>query len=296
MNLQTIKNAATSKVGRQILITKKHSPTLLFAGGVVGIVGTTVLACKATLKLEEVLEEAEKSHAQANELVHEDYSERDRKKDHVYIYVRTVVKVTKLYAPAVGLGIVSIGALTGSHVTLTKRNAGLTAAYAALDKGFNEYRDRVREEFGEEKEREIRQDIRIRDVDIHDTETGKDHQYQIKAPGEPSIYARFFDECSSSWSRQPEYNMIFLKAQQNYANDRLRTRGHIFLNEVYDMLGLERSQAGAVVGWVISKDGDNYVDFGIWDGDRERSRAFVNGYEASVLLDFNVDGVIYDKI
>ena len=88
---------------------------------------------------------------------------------------------------------------------------------------------------------------------------------------------------------------MYLKAQQNSFNDLLRARGHVFLNEVYDGLGLERSQAGAVVGWVLG-DGDNYVDFGIFDGDKPRARDFVNGLEASILLDFNVDGVIYDLI
>lgn len=293
MNLELIKNGVTSKVARQILVTKKNSPTIMFAGGVVGVVATTVLACKATLKLEEILDDAEKYHISANELQNVKYSEADRKKDHVLIYIRTVAKVTKLYAPAVGVGVLSIGALTGSHVALTRRNVALTAAYSVLDKGFTEYRARVREEYGIEKEEEIHYKSLQREVVAKDEIPSK----EIQRLGDSSRYARFFDEYAKEWVRNPEYNLVFLKCQQNYANDMLRSRGHIFLNEVYDMLGLERSNAGAVVGWVISKDGgDNYVDFGIFDAGKERSRAFVNGLETSILLDFNVDGVIYDKI
>ena len=84
--------------------------------------------------------------------------------------------------------------------------------------------------------------------------------------------------------------------QQTFFNDLLLSRGHLFLNEVYDQIGIDRTKAGQVVGWVVSKDGDNFVDFGLFDGSTQEKRMFVNGHENSVLLDFNVDGVIYDKI
>jgi hypothetical protein len=120
---------------------------------------------------------------------------------------------------------------------------------------------------------------------------------EVTDPNGVSQYARFFDESCVQWSKTPEYNLTFLNCQQNYANDLLHSRGHVFLNEVYDMLGIPRSQAGAVVGWVLGKDNDvGYIDFGIYDGNRMRARDFVNGYERSILLDFNVDGVIYDLI
>jgi hypothetical protein len=156
MKLELIKNALTSRVGRQILIGKKNSPTIFFASGVAGVIGTTVLACKATLKLEGILEEAEVSREQVQEFKHKDYSEKDRKQDAVRITARTAGKIVKLYAPAVGVGIISVTALTGSHVVLSRRNAAIMAAYSALDKGFNEYRQRVSAEFGEDKELELR--------------------------------------------------------------------------------------------------------------------------------------------
>lgn len=294
MDVKLVKNAVTSKFGRQILLGKKHSPQIMFVGGVIGVIGATLLACRATLQLEEIIDETQAAHEFARG---GDYSEQDRKRDHAYIYMRTVVRVGKLYAPAVGLGVVSIGALTGSHVVLSKRNVALTAAYSALDKGFNEYRARVVEEFGDDKDRQYRYGSEERELVEYSAKGETKRTITAVAPGNPSIYARYFDEYSHSWVKQPEYNLIFLKCQQNYANDLLHSRGHVFLNEVYDMCGIERSQAGAVVGWVITKDqGDNFIDFGVFDETRERARDFVNGREGSILLDFNVDGVIYDKI
>lgn len=112
-----------------------------------------------------------------------------------------------------------------------------------------------------------------------------------------SPYARFFDECSPEWSNDPEYNKMFLHSQQQFANEKLKSKGHLYLNEVYDMLGLPRSRSGAIVGWIYdpenNKAGDNFVDFGIYT---VADPKFVNGYERSVLLDFNVDGLIIDHL
>lgn len=296
MNLSTIKNAVTSKVGRQLLQAQKHSPHLLFGAGVAGVVTGTVMACRATLKVDAYTADAAAKLKEIDKLEHVEYSEEDRKKDKAIVYIQTAAKVAKLYAPSVIVLGGSIVALTSSHSIMTRRNAGLTAAYAALEKGFDEYRKRVRDELGEDKEREFRYGYEPCEV-VDETEEGvkKSVVNRVK-PGTPSIYARFFDPTSSNWSKRPEYNKIFLQSQQNYANDMLLARGHLFLNEVYDMLGLERSSAGSVVGWVLDKAGDSYVDFGVFDASREKARDFVNGHEGSILLDFNVDGVIYDKI
>jgi hypothetical protein len=291
--MRYIPNSVTQKIGRQILLGRKHSPTILFAGGVVGAVASTVMACRATLKLDEVLKETRNQIEDVKTLNHGNYSDHDRRQDLTVLYVRGTVKVVKLYSPAIAIGALSIAALTGSHNILTKRNAGLTAAYAALEKGFKEYRQRVIDEFGEDKDCEFRYG-----AEPHEIEDKKGNKKTVKrvGPGGNSIYARFFDQLCPDWSPTPEYNMMFLKAQQNYANDLLRARGHIFLNEIYDMIGVERSKAGAVVGWVLDKPGDGFVDFGIFDKNNPRARDFVNGREGAILLDFNVDGIIYDKI
>jgi hypothetical protein len=280
-------------LARTMLKLDKNSPAILFGAGVVGVVGSTVLACKATLKLEEVLDEGADKLNTARTLEHREYTETDRVNDVRIIKIQTGVKIAKLYAPAIGLGVVSIAALTKSHDILSKRNAALMAAYKALDEGFKRYRERVVEKYGEDEDRNFRygtQEVAILD------DKGKEQSTWRVSDDIPSIYARFFDQTSTSWSKEPEYNRIFLNCQQNYANDLLRSRGHVFLNEVYDMIGVERSKAGSVVGWVLADQNENYVDFGIFDDDRQIIRDFVNGKEGSILLDFNVDGVIYDLL
>jgi len=285
--------AAISKtVARNGLVLQTKSPGLLFGAGIVGVIGSTVLACRATLKMEEVLGEAKSKLDMAKGLEHADYSERDRQKDITTIYVQSGVKVLRAYGPAIIVGGLSIAALTSSHNILSRRNAALMSAYAAMEKGFAEYRARVVEKYGEDEDRNMRYGSRTEVV-----KEGKvTHQITRVGTDTPSIYARFFDEYSTSWSKEPEYNLVFLTCQQNYANDLLRSRGHVFLNEVYDLLGIPRSEAGAVVGWILGV-GDDYIDFGVWD-DRTNSRVrdFVNGWEGAILLDFNVDGVIFDKI
>ena len=277
----------TQKLARQALILRKHSPRIMFVGGIGGVIVSTVLACKATLKLSDVVDEAETTiFGIRNDLK----DSPGYRKDLAYVYGKTAYDVVKLYSPAIVVGGISIAALTGSHVTLTRRNAAVTAAYAAMAKSFDEYRDRVRRDLGDDRERELRHAVEL--VDIPD-KNGKPKKSAVADPNKMSPYSRFFDEYSPSWQKNPELNKVFLLAQQNYANHLLRARGHVFLNEVYDMLGLERCSAGQMVGWVISETGDNFIDFGMFE---VRNADFVNNVERSILLDFNVDGVIYDKI
>jgi len=299
MKMKFIPNAVTLKLGRQLLKAQKHSPTILFATGVVGVVATVVVASRATLKLEEVLEKTNENLAMAKELHAQDrpdYSESDYQKDLAYVYVRAFGSVAKLYAPAVFIGVASVAALTGSHYILSQRNVALTAAYAALEKGFDEYRRRVIKEVGPDKERELRYESEVAVIG-EETEHGLEMKDVVRAvPNGGSVYARFFDELCPDWKRAPEYNRWFIKCQQNDASTRLKMRGHVLLNEVYESLGHPNTKAGYVVGWLYMKGGDNFIDFGVFNGDSERARAFVNGREGAILLDFNVDGVIYDKI
>lgn len=303
--LELMKQSIKKTTGRTGLVLRKHSPEILMGAGILGIVGSTVLACKATLKLEEVLYDAQHTldtidRTLADEMYEGHYDEEDAKKDKTIVYAKTAVELGKMYAPAISLGVVSVACLMGSHNIMKRRNVAVVAAYKAVEESFANYRRRVVEEFGKDKDEEYRYGIIRTEETVTETdENGKKTKVKKTVdtldPNHTSQYARFFDESCSNWSKTPEYNLIFLKAQQNYANDLLVSRGHLFLNEVYDMLGMERSQAGAVVGWVLDKDSDNFVDFGMYNGD-ERGRAFVNGYERSILLDFNVDGVIYDLI
>ena len=285
----------------------KHSPEILAGVGVVGVVGSLVMACKATTKLSDVLEESKEQLDKIKEVAadpayEEKYSQDDAKKDTTITYVQTAMKVTKLYAPSVILCASSLGCLLASNNILKKRNAALSAAYMTVDKSFKEYRKRVADRFGEEVEKEIRYNIKAEEITKVD-EDGNEVTETVKImdgtddPNSYSDYARFFDESCAAWQNDAEYNLTFLKAQQQYENDLLKARGRLFLNEVYRMLGIDETKAGQVVGWVYNPDnptGDNFVDFGIYNMQRERVRAFVNGYEPNILLDFNVDGVIWN--
>lgn len=303
--LDNIKLFVSKKAGRTGLMINKYSPEILLGIGVVGIIGSTVLACKATLKVEGIVDDAkekiDKIKYADKEIDDATYSEMDYKKDMTLVYVQTGAKFVKLYGPAVGLGVISVGCIMGSHNIMKKRNVALMAAFKLAEQSYADYRKRVVEELGEEKDRQFHYGIKTETIQAEKIdENGKKKKVnevvEFVDPDKHSIYARFFDECSTQWSKTPEYNLVFLKAQQNYANDLLHCRGHIFLNEVYDLLGLPRSQAGALVGWVMTGDGDNFVDFGIYDTNNPSKRDFVNGYERSILLDFNVDGVIHDLI
>lgn len=280
-------------ISRQILIGQKHSPTILFVSGVIGVVATTVLACRATLKLDETLDVVEERINTRNSLQHRDQSLKERSL--TLVYMQNAADVGKLYAPAFIVGVASIAALTGSHRILTNRNSALTAAYIALQKGFDEYRRRVVEDQGEEKDREYR--YGTEEYQKLDDATGKVDTAKRVGPSGASIHARFFDQLCPSWEPTPEANLFFLKCQERYATDRLRMRGHIFLNEVYDGLGMERTKAGQVVGWILSDDEDNFVDFGLTDPSNRKVRDFVNGREGAVLVDFNISkGTILSRI
>ena len=288
-------------------VVEKHSPEILAGVGVVGVVASTVMACKATMKLNDILEESKETRdkireVESNPRYEEQYSHEDAKKDLTINYTQTAMKIAKLYAPAVILGSASLGCLLASNDILRKRNAALSAAYMTVDKSFKEYRQRVVDRFGEEVEKEIRYNIKAEEVTStvvaeDGSETTVTETVKTMDPNLYSDYAKFFDEASPYWQKDPEYNFMFLKSQQQYANDLLKARGRLFLNEVYEMLGIDKTKAGQIVGWVYNPEnpiGDNFVDFGIFDMSKERVRAFVNGYEPNILLDFNVDGNIWD--
>jgi hypothetical protein len=305
--MKLIPDSLGRRIGEQSLFASEKAPKILFVGGVIGMVGSTILACRATLKLEEVLDEIESNKDLAKQIKERvddgvtvepgtTYTDSEHHRDLTIITVRGAGSIAKLYAPSVLLGAASIAALTKSHSILQDRNLAITAAYAAVDAAFTRYRERVVDKFGEEVDSDIYYESE--QVDIVDEETGKVTPTTVVtgAPGSP--YKRFYDEQSSrNWSPDPRNNILFLRSVQNHLNDHLRAHGHVFLNEVFSALGMSHTKAGAVVGWRWDKNsGDDYIDFGVWDGTDEAATAFFNGREGAILLDFNVDGVIYNKI
>lgn len=296
------------KVGFKL---KKHSPEILVVAGTVGVVASAVMACKATLKVTEVIDEAkeniEKIHAVANDESKADiYTEEDAKKDLSIVYVQTGIKMVKLYGPAVALGALSLTGILASNNILRKRNIALAAAYATVEKGFKEYRGRVIERFGDRIDYELRHNIKVKEIEKTITdENGEEKTIKETVDTADTIlsqysdYAKFFDVGNPYWEKDPEYNLMFLKQRERYANEKLQSNGFLFLNEVYEMLGIPKTKAGQIVGWIYNKEnpvGDNYVDFGIYDIHKQANRDFVNGYERTILLDFNVDGNIWDMM
>lgn len=303
MNFAALKELATSKAARQILLTKKHSPKILFIAGTVGVVGTVVLACRATLKVSDVLDH----HEVDEKLIRGGYPEMQAAsptvdKDVRRLQVKTGLEIAKLYAPAVGLGLVSIGALTGSHVILSQRNTAVMAAYAGLDQAYKRYRGMVKDAYGDDIDRKFAFGATTETVNEKLADgTTKSTEKTTVDKTKLNPYQVCYDEHAGKWTREPGMNPIVLGMIQSHANDKLRAQGHMFLNEVFDLLGLPHTKAGAVAGWVYRDDteektGDNYVSFGVFENDIERGTAFVNGDEPSIWLDFNVDGIILDLI
>lgn len=308
MKKPEIMNKMSRAFGRAGLQLKKHSPEILVVSGVVGVVASAVMACKATTKLDSILAESQDNIDKIKNYIDEEgyseeYTEEDGKKDLAITYVQSGLKVAKLYAPAVAVGALSITAILAGHNITRKRNVALAAAYTAVDKAFKDYRGRVVERFGEALDRELRYNIKTKEVEeIVQNEDGTQSvvtkKVEVIDEG-PSEYAKFFDEWCSGWTSDAEYNLMVLRDQQKYANYLLKQKGHLFLNEVYDLLGIKRTKAGNVVGWIYDIDnpnGDNQVDFGIYDVHKPNNREFVNGLEKAILIDPNVDGPILDLI
>lgn len=298
---------------------KQHSPEILVVGGVVGVVASAVMACKATTKIRPIVDgtkvaaeaihaAAEKGEAECNledgSVAIAPYSQEDAKKDLAVTYAHSGLELVKIYAPSVILGAASITCILAGHNILRKRNAAITAAYAILDNDFKGYRSRVVERFGKELDRELKYNIRAHEVeetvvneDGTETTVTKTVDSVTVGPNMPSVFARCFAEGTPGWQRNPQDSLIYLRQQQNYLTNRLLSRGHLFLNEVYEALGYPITEAGNAVGWVYDPNNEtleNFVDFGIYDANDERKIAFVNGDEKNIWIDFNIDGNVWE--
>lgn len=303
-NKTEIMKSVNGVASKTIMKLKKHSPEILVVAGIAGTVVSAVLACKATTKVAEILDETKGTLDTIHEgmktgaINGQEYTTEDGKKDTVVVYAQTGMKLAKLYGPAIILGTLSITSILASNNILRKRNVALGAAYAAIDKSFKEYRGRVIERFGEQVDTELKYGIKAKkfeEIEV-DPETGKEKKVKktvmVADPNLQSNYAVYFDSKSRNYETNPDYNRMFLKAQQAFANDKLQTRGHLFLNEVLDDLDLPRTPAGQIVGW--TKDGpDGYVNFRIVEVERETEDG---RHEPALLLDFNVEGNIWEKM
>ena len=295
------------------IIFKKHAPEILLVAGTIVVVGSAVRACKQSIKAHDILEKANSDIKDVEQAIRvsneEDYTAKDARKDRMKIYGRTFLGFAKCYGPSIIGAIIGFGMIFGGHKILRGRNIALTAAYSGLLAKYNDYRNRVIDKLGEEEEFKLRSGIEDRVLSIVDDDGNEIEENQVKYlpddGSDHSIYAKIFDEFNPNWSRNPVSNLTFLRSQQNFANEKLRAEGYLFLNDVYQALGFPRTSEGQIVGWVWDPNneidghvGDDYVDFGIYNElykDAAR-RDFINAAEPCVWLDFNVDGVVYDLI
>ena len=304
--MKFFENVAAKAVGiaqNTAFKVKKASPELLMFAGGAAIVGGVIVACKSTVKALDIIENYDKTMSAIEQATEEseklNYTNEQRKKDIITVHVQTGIKLGKVYAPAAGLVVGGLVCMGLSHGIMKKRHIEAVAAYKALDKAFKAYRKRVAEKYGEEEEEAVYYNYERKDIKgvegIPDEKNAKVFDGSAANLNEYSVYSRFFDETSSLYSRDPVTNKTTIIMVEKWANNVLNSRGYLFLNEVYRELGFEDTPEGQLVGW-LKGNGDDYVDFKVNNAYRKANREFVNGLEPVVLLDFNVDGVIYDKI
>lgn len=306
MKKETIMKNVSSVFNKTKLSLRKYGPEILVVAGIAGTIASTVMACRATTKLSTILDESKENieaiHKCAeDEDKKDEYSKDDAKKDLTIVYVQTGVKLAKLYAPSVALGVVSITGIVASHDILRKRNVALAAAYATIDKTFKEYRGRMVERFGAEIDKELRYNIKAKKFEetTTDPESGKEKKVKSTVNvAEPSLddYTLYFDKDCANCEESMDYNLMFLRSQQQLANDKLKADGYLFLSDIYDALGIKKTKMSQTVGWIYkpdgNKNGDNFVDFGTVVTNRNTD----DGYEEVILMNFNVDGPILDLI
>lgn len=284
-------------VSKSGLLLKKHSHEILTYGGIVGGIGAAVLACKATLKLEDTLDEGKDNINYVKESFENvDEPTKEEKKELSIAYGQVTLDIVKLYLPAVTLGVASVAAILAGHNIISKRSAAYAAAYTSVNDAFKGYRERVAAKYGTEAEQAIYFDKHDEEIVTENKDGSTDTTTIETSRPNYSPFSVFFDSTSSEWKNDPEANKYFLMQQENWCTERLKRNGFLTLNEVYECLDLPKTTAGMVAGWIYDEDhpvGDNKVLFNLDDGTSEATRRFMNGLEPIVLLDFNIDGDIY---
>lgn len=304
---------------------KENSPTILTIGGVIGIGFTIVLACRATLKAQKVVEKHNKKREEFEKSDAGDPGSKEYTQALAKIYADTALKLAKTYAIPAVIGVASIVSILGGHKILSDRNvklsntvAALTTSYNELDKFIKQYRKRVIDDQGEEKDKEYAFGVKSDKVATVDDKGKKTNlagnlhmadgvsEKDISDLEKTSPYVFVFDSRSPEYKNSPMSNMTFLQGQLNgwdiiyrsrQAESRADGKKHvILLNEVLDSLGLPRTVEGSVLGWdPTCNDGDGWLDFGINDFKFPQNKLFKNGYQTTCILEFNCDGVVYDR-
>lgn len=304
MKLSNIMSNANVVVSKAMFKCKKRSPEILLIGGIAGLVTAGVMACKATTKAHMVAEKSSRQLQEMEEIIEtrpEDYTEEDKRKDTIVVYSQMAWGYIKLYGPSVLLAGLSIASILTSHNVMRKRNLQLATTLAGVTEAFEQYRSRVREKYGEDVDKELRYNMSKAELTEFTTdENGKTKKKKEKVdvfdPTSLGLFAKVFDASCNNWQPDNNYNLNFLKLVEAQMTDRLRRYGHVFLNEVYDTIGVERTDIGQFAGWVYDPDSDisdNYVDLGLHNSRMIDEYGEINN---AIIIDPNCDGSIIDRV
>lgn len=312
--LGKIGSVARKAAGGSGLFLKAHAPEIMVGGGVAGFVVTVISACKATGKAHEILEAKEEALTANDRCYQEKTLNAGEYEENAKIINRNAKwALIKAYTPtATGLA-VSVILVLGGYRMINGRLVKTAAAYKILEDGFGRYRENVRDEFGEETDWRMLNSIRPERLEAAEKEREANREAEAdrkrkkrnrekRRTAHQEVYSKFFDQYSDRWRRSwtPEQVWEYLRQKQREANDMLSIRKHIFLNEVYDLLGLDRTEEGAVVGWILTKNNpDSHVDFGLDSMPDEARRKFLSAErneDIKIWLHFNPDGLIYNLI
>lgn len=299
------------------LALKKNAPKILLISGVALTVGGTVVACKKTLKMPEIIKELEEKSNEIHEAVGKTevvspvssesrpYSVEDAKADLTKLYISTGGKILKVYWLPVLMEIGGIALIGISHGIMNKRLeaaekklVAAVTAYEGLSQLFEQYRKRIEEAEGVEKEQEYYVKAK-ENCDIHHVVSENVQKLHEKLsnvnPNNPHM--RIYDEVSSRfWSPVPIYNLCKVKEAKSLAWLRMKNRyndlgyGFIFLWEVELELGLVPTAASFTDGWLYNpKLGEEQISFGLEKGGigYENKVSFLNGRSCDVSLEFN---------
>lgn len=296
----SFKDSIGAALGNVGLTLSKHSPTIAVGAGVIGLVGTVVLASRATLNAQYTLgiHEANMNTVTRNFEEFRDgkskipYMESELRRDKTGIWIRTMADLGKLYAPSIILGGLSVAAILAGHNQMSQRLVGMTAAYEGLAHTFKKYRGVVTEELGAEKEENLYQRASLQTMEVDDDGNS------IFRGSATQVW--FDEDTSANYEPSDWKNSRFLHDVQAAMNRQLQYKGHVFLNDVFDALGLPETPAGCQLGWLRGGPNENtkFIDFGLDLNTDKVTRARINETvgKNAVLLDFNIDGVIWNLL
>lgn len=303
----------TNLSGKIKINAKRYGPQIMIVGGSIGTIAAIAMACVETKKAIKIVDESKKEIEEVrNKQITDGYTEKDKKKELTKAYTRTAGKLAITYAPAIGVEIASLGLIGGGAKIINDQKVTLATALATSLGDFKGYRKRLIEKFGDEGEKidkELRYGLKELEITEEVEENGKKKQKKRKVYALPDnksecCYQRILDKGNYLWDSHPDTVLFILRAKQKYFNDRLNAYGYVFLNEVLEELGFDRTRVGQEVGWIKNGSEDCYIDFRVTPVE-----VFHDSFETNevvkvlpdarrncaYVLDFNVDGSILTK-